>query len=565
MSAFDLVQSLDKEQLTPLQYGENKHLEYGWSKMMREKVLQFYFQLIRTSDLTNLNKIHYSILEEIYDTNNKDMKNIMLKIIVQTRDIVKGKGEYNLTFMQIYNLSFFDIEKCKKIINYMVGYDCDLDIPYGSWKDIKYLYNYIVEKPQRENSKVLINHLIFISNDQLYKDLQDYNENKQISLISKWIPRENSSFKNLFDLLAINYYATDFNLDVEIMKESSINYAKMYYRKVLSKLNKYIDTAQIKMCKKQWNTLNFNKLTSITINKQKYALNFVEKNGNERSIYDNNIKDKQDRIQCKERFAAWQKSKSSIKGKNVSVYDYVKSAIQFIYHPNKDLEELLNKQWEDNLNNQEIGDVGNVFTMVDVSGSMEVDNFIPLYNAIGLGIRIAEKSKLGNRCLTFSNEPNWVILDDLSFTQKVQILKNSDWGGTTNLVEAMNKILYHIEINKIKQSEIDEMILIVLSDMQFNEEQHNLCIDKSIEEKFAEVGKKICNIPYKPPKIVFWNLRSTQGFPSLSYHPGVSMISGSSPYLIDSFVNKGLKGIEEYNPYNVLEGILNEERYEVIL
>ena len=64
---------------------------------------------------------------------------------------------------------------------------------------------------------------------------------------------------------------------------------------------------------------------------------------------------------------------------------------------------------------------------------------------------------------------------------------------------------------------------------------------------------------------MFWNLRSTQGFPSLSYHPGVSMISGSSPYLIDSFVNKGLKGIEEYNPYNVLEGILNEERYEVIL
>ena len=49
-----------------------------------------------------------------------------------------------------------------------------------------------------------------------------------------------------------------------------------------------------------------------------------------------------------------------------------------------------------------------MIAMVDVSGSMDGD---PLHAAIALGIRVAEKSILGKRVLTFSALPTWVNLD----------------------------------------------------------------------------------------------------------------------------------------------------------
>ena len=52
--------------------------------------------------------------------------------------------------------------------------------------------------------------------------------------------------------------------------------------------------------------------------------------------------------------------------------------------------QLLINQWKNN--SGLIGNLGNMIAMVDTSGSMESDN--ALYSAIGLGIRVAEKSKI---------------------------------------------------------------------------------------------------------------------------------------------------------------------------
>ena len=35
-----------------VQYGEKTHLEYGWSKNIRERIIQFHFQLVRTTSST---------------------------------------------------------------------------------------------------------------------------------------------------------------------------------------------------------------------------------------------------------------------------------------------------------------------------------------------------------------------------------------------------------------------------------------------------------------------------------------------------------------------------------
>ena len=50
-----------------VQYGEKTHLEYGWSKNIRERIMQFHFQLVRTtsSSIFHLQNIYYQLINEL--------------------------------------------------------------------------------------------------------------------------------------------------------------------------------------------------------------------------------------------------------------------------------------------------------------------------------------------------------------------------------------------------------------------------------------------------------------------------------------------------------------------
>ena len=103
--------------------------------------------------------------------------------------------------------------------------------------------------------------------------------------------------------------------------------------------------------------------------------------------------------------------KKIIKSKNISIIDLVKDAIKFKNYEYNELEKIaLNLQWDEQC--KCTPNLENMIAMVDTSGSMECDNFKPLYTAIGLGLRVAEKSKFGKRILTFSQNPEWVNLED---------------------------------------------------------------------------------------------------------------------------------------------------------
>mgnify|MGYP003652337264 CR=1 FL=1 len=40
----------DNININSIQYGENNHIEYKWSNIQEEKILQLSFQLVRTTD-----------------------------------------------------------------------------------------------------------------------------------------------------------------------------------------------------------------------------------------------------------------------------------------------------------------------------------------------------------------------------------------------------------------------------------------------------------------------------------------------------------------------------------
>ena len=76
---------------------------------------------------------------------NKNYEHLetMYKLIGQTRDIVGGKGEQKLAFMQIWGFYVTGFEELAHKAIYHFVENSSNEHPYGSWKDIKYFSLYI--------------------------------------------------------------------------------------------------------------------------------------------------------------------------------------------------------------------------------------------------------------------------------------------------------------------------------------------------------------------------------------------------------------------------------------
>jgi Mg-chelatase subunit ChlD len=384
----------------------------------------------------------------------------------------------------------------------------------------------------------------------------------EVSLVAKWAPREKSSFGWLYELLAADYFAYFLTTaNTSESKQKANLKCKTEYRKVLSALNRKIDTLQIKQCGQAWSSIDFNKVTSISITKQKKAFLNVKNNGEARFPH------VEDRVQCSENFnnhvQSTIKNCVEIKGKRVGMADFTKQAVDLIYGQNNQVEkDILNSQWRDNA--KQTGALGNMIAMVDVSGSMEGD---PMNAAIALGLRIAEKSVLGKRVMTFSSKPTWVNLDGHNdFVSQVKVVKDADWGMNTNFHAALDLILNAIIENKMPEEDVQDLVLVILSDMQMDSGDtcNKQALYDTMKEKYQIAGIRVQGKPYKPPHILFWNLRSSHGFPSLSTQPNCSMMSGFSPALLNLFCDQGLDALQSSTPWSLLEKSLENERYKIL-
>ena len=567
-----LINALDN--YTSYQIGEKGHVEYGWSNNIQEKILQLSFQITRTDEggVKRLSNILRDVLVNLkykIDTSSlhekelaKGYLSVLYRMIGHTRDIIDGKGEYILTYMMIYTWFDFFPHLATFALQCLVDLGDKNIHQYGSWKDIKYFCEYCrsqgatIEHP-------LIQFAIKITNEQIKKDYANHisDENDIISLAAKWIPREKSSFGWLYKKLSTNYFSYILSTaHTDTKRAKAVLKCNTDYRKLLSELNKKLDTLQIKQCGKQWSTIDFNKVTSISNSKQKKAFLNINKNGKARFPYD------QDRIECAEHFTARIKKavngEIEMKGKRVGMADFTKQALELIRTPNQIEIDLLNSQWRDNAS--QTGALDKMIPMVDVSGSMDGD---PLYVAIALGLRIADKSAIGKRVLTFSAKPTWVNLEGYNdFVSQVKVVKQSDWGMNTNFYSALDIILDAIIKNKMSPEDVQDLTLVVLSDMQMD--QGDSCDKKALynvmEDKYAEAGIRIHGKPYKPPHILFWNLRSTSGFPSLSNQSNCSMMSGFSPALLNLFCDQGLEALQSCTPWSLLERSLENDRYKIM-
>jgi len=401
---------------TNTQVGEKGHAEKAWSFDIDEKITQFFFQLVRCKDHSDLERHLHDILSNLTHAMRTsptqeaiDRLTLMYKLIGQTRDIVAGKGEQQLTFMQIFIWYQYVPELAMNSLVHLVKMQHGLH-PYGSWKDMKYFAKYVKDKTS-DSYHPLIMHACKLLSSQLKQDWEfctDYfvkakdpemkNDNVNLSLASRWCPREPNykqkknikfgfMYQTIADIMFPHFLASTSPDNKESWKRAKTK-CRIHLKKRITTMNKHLDTTQIKQCNGEWSKINFNTVTTQTTRRQKRAFQNLTKRGEARSESD-------DRKQCAANFknhieaAKVDPTRHKVHGKRCNTYELVKDALQHTCKTPQNQTDIdtLNLQWEDNRKNNKGLEKIPMVALVDTSGSMECDECIPLNNAIGLGIR----------------------------------------------------------------------------------------------------------------------------------------------------------------------------------
>lgn len=544
-----------KEVMT--QIGEKGMKEFSVSNNIRENIMQLFFQLTRTNNQSSkdficslTDKILSSLILSyqnglISKEEKRTYMSIMYRMIGHTRDIIEGKGEYELSYLLLMRWNLFYPKLAEYALQLFVTSEDENIIPYGSWKDIKYIYGL-------NGYSSLVNYGCNLMIQQLRFDI----ESKKPSLVAKWIPRETSKYGDLFNKLALMYF--NHYLDTAKTPEkrrNAVSKAKMDFRRLIASLNHRLDTVQIKQCAGKWADIDPAKQTSITMHKQKKAFLNLDQNREQRYT-------DTDRVICANKFKEYIKF-GEIKGKRIHMNDFTKEALKLIQcgQSNSDEATILNAQWKNNSKLTKSSSLGKIIAMVDVSDTMIGE---PMNAAISLAIRIAENSLFGKRILTFSSEPKWINLTEQNnFVDMVKTISEfqCDWHLGSKFQDALNMILDAIVSQGLKSEDVEDMALVILSDMQMEHlntntnTNTNFSFMELIETRYAQAG-------FKPPHILFWNLRSTTGFPCLSTQKNTTMLSGFSPTLLNHFCDEGINAIHSCTPWTILTGILNNKRYD---
>jgi len=196
--------------------------------------------------------------------------------------------------------------------------------------------------------------------------------------------------------------------------------------------------------------------------------------------------------------------------------------------------------------------------VVDVSGSMQSPDMIPLSASIALGLIISEivEGPFHNHVLTFHETPSFAVIHGNSLKERFERIKDMQWGGSTDLQATFHLIFNAAKQHNLKPEEMPKK-LFIFSDMQFNSavglhgrEVTNM---DAIDEMYALAG-------YTRPHIIFWNLNgSYDDFPADTGYKNVSLVSGFSTAMLSCL----LKG-EDLTPVSTLRECLDGERYKKV-
>ena len=311
-----------------------------------------------------------------------------------------------------------------------------------------------------------------------------------------------------------------------------------FYRKSLVALTKVVET---QMCAGDWDNINFNHVPSVA------ARNYKKAFGRHTPKF-------------AEYVAALVKGEAGVKVNANAIFphDVLKGLVNTYGRKTLSKTDLdhITAQW-DALPNY-VGDAS-ILPLVDVSGSMSCaaggsGTVTCMDVSISLGLYLADKNKgvFKDTFLTFSDKPELMTLKG-DIVQKIDQMSRSEWGMSTNLHAAFNRILDTAVKGNAPQEDMPAMVLI-LSDMQFNAcVKHDDSAMQMIERRYEAAG-------YTVPKVVFWNLNSSGNVPVKSDKSGAALVSGFSPAIMASLLGAD---VEQFTPEGIMLKTVMSPRYDL--
>jgi len=362
---------------------------------------------------------------------------------------------------------------------------------YGRWDDLF-------------NMGSIDKFLALVIQNQLSEDEKSMNDEKPVSLLAKWMPSENTSSK-------VTQKKAEKLAKLLKLKPSQ------YRRKVVA-LRKYIKLLEQKMSAGEWSAIEYDKLPSQAFRKHVKAFK------------------RNDEKRYTEFLEAVNKGEKKVNTQTLFTYE----VFDTIQHD----ETAANAMWL-NLPNYVEHDA---LVVADVSGSMSGR---PMSISVSLALYFAERNKglMAGYFMTFSNNPQLVKITGRNLAERLKMIENTEWGGSTNMEAVFDTILKAAIDSGNK--DIPKVVYII-SDMEFN------CVSHANESVFENAKRKFQEKDLALPHVVFWNVNAMQNqTPATKFDNNVTLISGSSQSTFRY-------AVEGKTPLESMNDILNSDRYAQI-
>lgn len=464
----------------------------------------------------------------------------------QTRDCRGGKGERNISYLILITLYKIFPETTISVLPFLAE--------YGYYKD------YINMMELYESNSSFVENLCQVFANQLIKDENIVNANQEkkvskvnISLCAKYAPREGKHFAQKFPNI------------FKILLEK-LGKGRSGYRKMISKLTEALDVPEVKMCKRLYSEIDFSMVPSICLKRNVNAFLGLKQNTEYEFSKDFN----EDRSKCRNNLL---NSIHDINSDQIYAEELVHKILERDSSLSEQELELIEVQWNNIRNN-----------LIDSSKRQDFDNGVNLFNivpmadlsssmkgkameiAIAFSILISEINHhcFRNKLLTFDTEPAFVSLENAqSFKEKIEIISQLPWAGTTNIDKAFELIISEMKEINIKADEIPT--LLIFTDMDFDIATPFFSSQMiNIEQRFSQLGLNFSTKLNSGFRIIFWNLGQHQTKSNISFYENVQFLSGYSPSLLKHLFNNSSILNEPKTPGKLLRQILNDTRYDPI-
>ena len=500
-----------------------------------------------------LREEYRTILETAYNTINNQPTNdgkhrgkwhaeVLYQLMAHTRDIAHGYGERDLAYMQLFEWARVNVPLAKHALELFVNSNNGNNGNIGSWKDVKSFFAYmrrvINVRDDRDmqayvemtdfmvgmvNARLAADVLAFYSDDNENENENDNSTNSKcesVSLVSKWIPRENKSKKygNLYERLACDYYKMWLPKDKSnnTLYDKAVLKCKIHYRKLISFFNRYLETPQIKMCEQNWANIDFDRVGRRAQKLQNAAfLNLnVDKQANQTSQTNQTGKNK-DRETCADKYKTWKCDMLNYKrGISGNLVHHVTDIQYGLYH----LESDKNAEWRAYLTQLETANTTNLKYMIPVLTGTS-------FRTVGLALAVAEKSVIGKKLITTTainsktrNDIEMYNLED-SFVKNVKNLRpyKSDNNNDKDKLDIYLSLIVVLQtmidsgITPKQLKEYPQLTVVIFADREtdvsIGECETCDCMCK-FNSAYNEAVRVYAEFGYAAPKILLWALKS---------------------------------------------------------